>query len=181
MKFVQPIRDTRKLKKIELYLKENNQRDYIMFMLGIYTGLRVSDILILKVKDVTGNFINIQEKKTKKINQVEINPLLKKALKLYVAGKPRGEYLIKSRRGKNKPISRTQAYRRLREAANEFELSNIGTHSMRKTFGYHYYKQTKDIATLQSIFNHGTPKYTLRYIGVDQDRKNKAIRDFRYY
>lgn len=180
MNFVQPIRDSEVLENIEEALKEQNPRNYIMFMLGIYSGLRISDILKLKVKDVTGDFLKVREKKTNKMNLIAINPILKKALKSYVKGKPKNEYVIKSRQGKNSPISRTQAYRILRAVAEQFGLSDIGTHSMRKTFGYYYYKNTKDIATLQSIFNHGTPKYTLRYIGIDQDSKNKAIREIRY-
>ncbi|MCQ6530738.1 site-specific integrase [Bacillus mycoides] len=181
MNFVQPIRNIETLKDIEEFLKEN-QRNHIMFLLGIYTGLRVSDILKLRVKDVSGeNHLVIKEMKTKKYKRVKINPILKKCLKKYITNKPGNDYLIKSRKGKNKPISRTQAYRILKEVANEFNLDEIGTHSMRKTFGYHYYKQTKDIATLQRLFNHSTPEYTLRYIGLDQDTLDNAMNKFRYY
>ena len=52
---------------------------------------------------------------------------------------------------------------------------------MRKTFGYHYYKQTKDIATLQKIYNHSSPSITLRYIGIVQDEIDKAFDNFRYF
>lgn len=181
MNFVQPIRETETLKGIEEFLKPR-KRNYIMFLLGIYTGLRVSDVLNLRVKDVAGkNHLILKEMKTKKNKRVQINPVLKKALKDYTADKSMNEFLIKSRKGKNKPISRTQAYRILKEVANEFNLDEIGTHSMRKTFGYHYYKQTKDIATLQKLFNHATPEHTLRYIGLDQDTLDKAMNKFRYY
>lgn len=49
------------------------------------------------------------------------------------------------------------------------QKTDIGTHTMRKTFGYHYYKRIKDIATLQQIFNHSVPSITKRYIGITQD------------
>ena len=52
MNTVQPIRDLTKIKKIESILKKQNYRNYILFRLGIYSGLRISDILKLKVKDV---------------------------------------------------------------------------------------------------------------------------------
>lgn len=182
MNFVQPIRDTDILKNIERFLKESKTRNYIMFLLGIYTGLRVSDIIKLRVKDVAGkSHLIIRENKTGKNKRVQINPVLKKALKSYIADKHPNEYLIRSKKGKNKPISRTQAYRILKDVANHFDLDEIGTHSMRKTFGYHYYKQTKDVATLQRLFNHSTPEHTLRYIGIDQDTLDKAMHKFRYY
>ena len=52
MNFVQPIRDPVLIEQIEKYLKNKNERDYILFLLGIYTGLRISDILSLTVKDL---------------------------------------------------------------------------------------------------------------------------------
>ena len=182
MNHVQPIRDTVVLKEIEDFLKNKRARDYIMFLLGIYTGLRVSDILKLRVKDISEkNHINIKEKKTNKSKRIPINPVLRRALKIYIKDKPLNDYLIKSQKGKNNPISRTQAYRILREVADEFNLDEIGTHSMRKTFGYHYYQQKKDVAFLQKVFNHSTPEYTLIYIGLDQDTLDKGMNDFRYY
>lgn len=182
MNLVQPIRETETLKAIEDFLKQKQFRDYIMFMLGIYTGLRVSDILKLRVKDVSGkSHIILKEKKTKKQKRIQINPVLRKALKAHIQDKHLNEFLIKSRKGSNRPISRTQAYRILKEVADHFNLDEIGTHSMRKTFGYHYYKQTKDIATLQRLFNHSTPEHTLRYIGLDQDTLDNAMKKFRYY
>jgi hypothetical protein len=51
---------------------------------------------------------------------------------------------------------------------------------MRKTFGYHFYQQTKDVALLQNIFNHSAPSITLRYIGINDDLLDKAIDDFEY-
>ncbi|MBO8430908.1 site-specific integrase, partial [Spirochaetes bacterium] len=55
---------------------------------------------------------------------------------------------------------------------------NIGTHSMRKSFGYHHYKQFKDVAMLQMIFNHSSPQITLRYIGINQDQIDNSYRQF---
>lgn len=54
----------------------------------------------------------------------------------------------------------------------------IGTHTMRKTFGYWYYKQTKDIATLQMILNHSHPEITLRYIGVTDEEIENSLNNF---
>jgi len=179
MNYVEPIRDPQKVRDIQEYLKKESPRDYIMFITGVYTGLRISDILKLKVRDVKDKKqINLRETKTTKQKIVELSPLLKREYTWYCLGKDDGDYLIKSRESPNKPISRDMAYKRLREIAADFGISNIGTHSLRKTFGYHYYNQTKNIAVLQELFNHSSPDITLRYIGIKQDTLNKALREF---
>ena len=189
MNYVEPIRDSEILSNMCLYLKENNDRNYVMFLLGIYTGLRISDILKLRVKDVIDltnkkdkrrikKQIILREQKTSKQKIIKINPILKEPL---AQDKEMYEYLIKSRQGFNKPISRKRAYEILKDLGEIFDVESLGCHSMRKTFGYHYYKQTKDIALLQKIFNHSSPAITLAYIGIDQDRMNKAYTTFRYF
>lgn len=173
---VQPIRDPDVLKMIRSYLKEKNERDYILFLLGIYTGLRIADILELKVKDLKDKtHISIKENKTGKNKTIKIFKRLKKELKGYLENKDPNEYVIKSREGKNKPITRERAYGILKDVANEFKLHSIGCHSLRKTFGYHVYHTTKDVVLLQEIFNHSSPEITLRYIGVKQDTMDFAI------
>ncbi|EKS4344833.1 site-specific integrase [Clostridium botulinum] len=179
MNFVEPIRDTQKVRDIQEYLKRTNERNYILFITGVYTGLRISDILKLKVKDVKGKrFIYLREKKTSKQNIIEINKLLEKEYKWYCSDKELDEYLIKSREGVNKALSRVQAYGIIKNVGKDFGIENLGTHTLRKTFGYHYYKQRKDIGTLMKMFNHSSPAITLRYIGIIQDEMNKARRNF---
>lgn len=182
MNYVEPIRNLDTLENMCSYLKKTNERDYILFMMGIYTGLRVSDILKFRIYDVKDKRqIVLREKKTGKQKFIEINPILKRAIKDYVEDKDPDDFLIKSRKNYNRPISRERAYMILKELGELFDVPCLGTHSMRKTWGYHYYKQTKDIALLQKIFNHSSPAVTLHYIGIDQDRMNKAYTSFRYF
>jgi integrase len=89
------------------------------------------------------------------------------------------EYVFASRQNGGKPITRSMAYRILNGAAKKAGVLEIGTHTLRKTFGYHFYRRTKDVALLQKIFNHSSPSITLRYIGIDQDVIDKAIDGFR--
>ncbi|ABS33134.1 site-specific integrase [Clostridium botulinum] len=179
MNFVEPIRDVQKVRDIQEYLKRTNERNYILFITGIYTGLRISDILRLKVQDVKGKrFIYLREKKTSKQNIIEINKLLEKEYKWYCSDKELDEYLVRSREGVNKPLSRVRAYEIIKNVGKDFGIENLGTHTLRKTFGYHYYKQRKDIGTLMKMFNHSSPSITLRYIGIIQDEMNKARRNF---
>lgn len=80
--------------------------------------------------------------------------------------------------GQNEHITRVQAYRLLNIVAKKIGLEEIGTHTLRKTFGYWFYKKTKDIVMLQKLFNHSSPSITLAYIGIEQDEIDEAYDDF---
>jgi len=177
MNTVEPIRDMDLVMDVADYLKSNNERDYLLFMFGIYTGLRISDILKFRVRDVKGkDAVYIREEKTGKEKKFPINRELKPIIEEYIAGKRDYEFLFKSPKYPNKAISRQQAYNILSAAAKVFGLDGIGTHTLRKTFGYHMYQQTHDAVTLKEIFNHTDISVTLRYIGINQDNKDKLIR-----
>ena len=181
MNFVEPIRDKTTVKDIGEYLKERNEKYYIMYLIGIYSGLRVSDILTLKIRDVRDKSeIKIREKKTGKVKIFPINYELAKELAKYCEGKKDYEYVIPSARAENKAVSREYAYRVIHSAGKAFGLDNLGTHTMRKTFGYHFYTQTKDIVLLMRILNHNDQSKTLRYIGIEQSTINDALRKFSY-
>ena len=93
MKEVQPIRDTKKIDAMKSIMKgESNYRDLLLFVLGINTGLRISDILALKWCSFingggrllkSGDQLNVVEIKTKKIKNFMINKSVAEALKLY--------------------------------------------------------------------------------------------------
>ncbi|PNZ71604.1 site-specific integrase, partial [Macrococcoides caseolyticum] len=140
--------------------------------------LRVSDMLGLKKKDIKDYTIKLREQKTRKQKQIPLYHL-KEDIDRYIQFLEDEDYLFKSNKldseGNSKPISRVQAYRILNHSAKSISLSDIGTHSMRKTFGYHYYKKTKDIALLMDLFNHSSQSVTLRYIGINQDVMNESI------
>lgn len=181
MNFVEPIRDAGTVKDIADYLKEKNEKYFVMFQIGIYSGLRISDILRLKVRDVRGkDKIKIREKKTGKEKAFPINKALADVLEQYCAGKKDYEYLVPSDRAQNKAVSREYAYRVMHEAGEYFGLYNLGTHTLRKTFGYHFYTQTKDVVLLMRIFNHSSEAQTLRYIGIEQTTIDDAMRRFKY-
>lgn len=181
MKTVQPIRDKKKIEAMKTLLKAKNEKYYIMFRIGINVGLRVSDILKLTVGDIRlRDHVTIIEQKTNKHKRFLIPKTLQKELAAYIKSNNMEdeEYLIQSRKGDNKPISRVQAYRVLNDVANQIGLEEVGTHTMRKTFGYWHYKKNKDVAILQDIFNHSAPSITLRYIGITDDMKDDSLKDF---
>jgi integrase len=72
-------------------------------------------------------------------------------------------------------LSRSQAWRLLKKAAESIGLDNIGTHSLRKTFGYQVYKKSGcDLGLVQKLMNHSTSRVTLRYIGIDREAMDDA-------
>lgn len=181
MNYVQPIRDLEVLEEVKIYLRNQSERNYMLFLLGINTGLRISDILSLKKKDVYGlDHIVLREKKTKKRKWLQITPKLQREIKKYCRhlDLKDDDYLFPSRQGNNQSICRSTAYKLLREATEHYGIKHVGTHTLRKTFGYHFYQKTKDVAILQQIFNHSSPAITLRYIGISQDKMDEAMKDF---
>lgn len=178
MEFVEPIRDKEDIERMKRYLREWSERNYILFLFGINTGLRISDLLKLRAKDVAGWYVVIREKKTGKHRRFKMPKKLKKEVREYTRFMDPDDYLFLSRQGNNKPIDRRTADWILKVAAGECGLEHIGTHSMRKTYGYHYYKQFGDVADLMTILNHSSPKITLRYIGVYQDHLDKRASKF---
>lgn len=179
MNFVQPIRDLEKIAAMKKYLLQRSKRNYILFIIGINTGLRISDILQLKKEDLLQTHLKLREKKTRKEKRIRIPPAIRKELIEYAKTLKDGEYAFRSRQGGNRPIDRSTAYRILREAAEYVSLDEVGTHTLRKTFGYHFYQQTKDVAMLQELFNHSSPHITLKYIGVNQDAMDKAMMKYK--
>lgn len=181
MNAVEPIRDKEVIKDIIDYLKHKSDRDALLFMFGIYSGLRVSDIIKLRVRDVRDREkITVKETKTGKDKMLKLNSVLRKEIAVYITGKKDYEVLFKSTRGLNKPISRQQAYNIINNAGKNFGLDHIGTHTMRKTFGYHIYQKTKDITLVQKLLNHSTPEFTLTYIGMTQKTMEDAVDNLRY-
>ncbi len=186
MNTVEPIRDKRLIERMKVQLKGKDEKYSLLFTLGMNTGLRVSDLLLLTVSDVLDtDHVTITEQKTGKKRNFFLNTKMRNEIKKYIKAEKLDDYdyLFPSRKrdanGESKPITRIQAYRVLNEAAEAIGIKDkIGTHTMRKTFGYHYYKRTHDVATLQKIFNHSAPSITLKYIGIEQDQIDDTLKDF---
>lgn len=89
------------------------------------------------------------------------------------------DYLFKGRNGENKPINRVMAYMIINQACKKAQITdNVGTHTLRKTFGYHHYQTFHDVAILQYLLNHSSPSITLRYIGITQDNVEDTLKQF---
>lgn len=177
MSTVEPIRKIEDLKKIEKILSKN-KRNLLFFTIGTNCGLRISDILALNVGDVKGrNYIQITEKKTGKFKKFPINAKLKPMLAEFTKGRKIKEPLFVTK-FKNR-LEWVAAYKIINRACKEAGLEEtVGTHTLRKTFGYHHYQKFKDVAMLQKIFNHFSPEITLRYIGIEQAQIEDSYNNF---
>lgn len=185
---VEPLRTAEEVEQMKWAIRRGNKsapkrpalaaRDELLFLIGINTGLRANDLVRLKIRDVQDtNLFTIREGKTKKRREINVT-MLREEVDRFIGGKRPEEYLFKSQKG-SEAISTTQVYRILNDAADLLERSDVGSHTLRKTFGYHHYKQFKDVAILQEIFNHDSPSITRRYIGIRQDEINESLAAFR--
>ncbi|MCZ0701950.1 site-specific integrase [Natronobacillus azotifigens] len=178
MQTVQPIREKHLIDAMKEKLRETSERNYFLFVMGMNTGLRISDLLPLRVQDVRGKtHIIMKETKTRKNKRFLINMELRNIIVAYTSEMSDEDYLFPSHKT-DLPLQRVQAYKVLNQAANEVGIKDFGTHSMRKTFGFWHYTINKNVALLQDIFNHSSPDITLRYIGINQDIVDKSLENF---
>lgn len=160
-------------------------RNYMIILIGLNTAFRAEDLLQLRVKDINNGYVHIQENKTKKIQNYKMTSQLSNEISKYVKMfdlKP-SEYLFLGQKSKedgkpyNYPITRQMAYKMISRAGEELGFGFVfGVHSLRKTFGYRYIKNGRNLITLMAMYNHSKPEITLRYVmwrneDISKDRK----------
>ena len=189
MKTVQPIRDLKAIRAIKGNLKRKNPRDFLLFTLGINTGLRISDLLKLKVEDVQDErgkikeYLDLTEKKTKKQRLIYLNDEARLALEYFLDKTgiyDLGRYLFISDKTKiNKPISRIRAWQLIQSWCREVGIkTRIGTHTLRKTMGYQMRIAGVAIEIIQEVLGHQSISMTKRYLGITDDEVTKAFKNF---
>lgn len=180
---VEPLKNIKDINKIKTYFRgREDKRDYTIFVVGINIGLRASDLLQLKIKDVLNSdgsikdSVKILEQKTKKVREFKLNKSCKDALEIYIKelNSPGvDDYLFSSRKGGHLTVK--SLHKIIKTITRELNIKgNYGTHTLRKTFAYHIYiNNIQDnltiLHTLQKILNHSTPAMTLRYIGITKE------------
>ena len=174
------------LTKIRKYFSKKEKYVILgLINIGVNVALRYSDLSELKFEDITyENTIKLFEEKTNKKKEVKLNKFCVeeiKKLKEYYHNLKIIKSLSRNILAKNIDRNLTiQSFNRyLKEAQRELKISyNIGSHSLRKTWGKFYYEKYKDIATVMKILNHSSIESTLRYIGIDRKRLHKIYEDF---
>jgi integrase len=171
---VEPIRETKDINLIKKHLS-NKPRDLTLFVLGINTNLRASDLLRLTVGQVKhlneGEALEINEKKTGKPRHITLNKACITAIQALLGSSEYqdGEYLFKSQRGAVLTVSTVSNM--VKGWCREINLrGNYGSHTLRKTWGYHQRVTfDTDLPRLMVCFNHSTQKQTLDYLCIQAD------------
>jgi integrase len=178
---VQPIRDKKDVAAIKEVL-EDSPRDLALFTVGINTGLRGSDLIGLRFKDILtpdGRIklaLDVKEQKTNNYRHIALCNKAREVLSALCSNNGdtnRDDYIFPSRKGGGMTIQR------LHQLVNEWckeagVIGHFGSHTLRKTFGYFHYNQGTDIAWLMDIFGHSSQRTTLRYIGIQQQGIDEA-------
>ena len=148
----------------------------LLISVGVFTGLRVSDLLQLKFNQFIGTeFLNIIEKKTKKDRRIKINSDLKdivERIKLNMNVVDDDQFIFVNKYG-TKPIDKSYVNVKLKELFKKYEIhleGNVSSHLFRKTLGNRALKlnnySNESIILLMELFNHSSPITTKRYLGV---------------
>ena len=190
MNFVEPIRDRKKIAQIKNLLRGQKRfRDLLLFVVGINSALRISDLLQLR----TGHFLDdqgrikrrfwIKEQKRGKRQEVVINDSIRTTLEEYlvaypqIAKNPENCTFFSSKCvDYSHSIKRGQAWKLVTSICQDVGLSGeFGTHSLRKTWGYHARMSGVDLALVMHKLNHESIAYTRRYLGITDDELQAVV------
>lgn len=174
---VDPIRDPTSIARIKTNL-EDKPRDLCLFTLGINTAYRGGELLSITVGQVrnlgAGDTLELKQSKNKKYRATTLNPIVVAAIENWLNQHP-------YRDNADSPLF-LSAYRK--DAITVSRLNhlvkrwckgaglagNYGSHSLRKTWGYHQrVRNGTHIALLMVAFGHSTEKQTLSYLGIQTD------------
>ena len=191
MNFVEPVRDRKKIAQIKNQLRgEKRYRDLLLFVVGINTALRVSDLLQLQIGDfvdeqgVIRDRFWLREEKRGKRNEVIINDSIREVMSEYLAAYPNlvdnpDHFVFFNTKTNvfNDPIKRGQAWKFITGICRDVGLrGNFGTHTLRKTWGYHARLSGVDLALIMHKLNHNSLTYTKRYLGITDEELADVVR-----
>jgi len=179
----EPIRKPEHLQAIKELLK-NEPRNLAVFTFGINTALRASDILRTRLCDVQhlkpGETFTIREKKTQKKRPVALNEATYEAIQNYLRVRPETSPdapLFLSRTGHEKALTVSSLNALVKKWGKEVGIrENLGSHSLRKSWGFHQRKAGTSVPVLMSIFNHSNQRQTLDYLGINEEEIAEAYR-----
>ncbi len=180
---VQAVKDLDTIRLIgHLLMRRHSQQMADIWNIGLNLALRISDLLSIKFSDIEDDRLVLREQKTGKQANIQLNPKALQIIHRIQREHPSHVYLFQSYRNRQAinraphPISRRAVSMAFESIGDELKLA-LGTHSMRKTRGYHLYKTTKDIARVMKMLRHSSEGVTLRYIGITQDEVDQDFKE----
>ena len=185
----EPLRTMKQINLVRSLIETSTDyplRNRLLFDIGINNGIRTIDILALSVDDVLDQNGNpklettIVESKTGKPRTLRFKPKIQAEIKNYLDKRVfKSDWLFPSTKQRDKHLSTQAIYRMFKRISDgEPSLKGLTAHSMRRTFGYQFYKRTHDIVPLMKLFNHSSQAITLRYIGITKEDMDKELADF---
>lgn len=172
---VQAVKDLDKVKLVGYLLeKAYGQQIADIWNVGLNLALRISDLLSIQFSDIKGDRLILCEGKAGKLAKIKLNEKARVIIERIRSEHPDHVYLFQSYRNRwstnraSKPLSRRYVSQAISMIGEEVGL-DLGTHSMRKTRGYHLYKSTNSLARVMKMLRHSSEAVTLRYIGITQE------------
>lgn len=188
-----PVKDDKQLKRIMDYLqykcdhakskikKYQADRNYMLFLIGFNTAFRAEDLLQLRVSDVFKGYFSIKENKTGKWQHFRMNKQLHEEILEYIKkyDLKQNDYLFMGQKKKDTKSGKSWQiiYPITRQNCQDIIFPDVikscgidfkfGLHSLRKTFGYMFYKNGGSLITLMKMYNHDSPDVTLLYVMWD--------------
>ena len=169
-KVTMPIKSIEKIRefKVEVNKGQNGFRNLLLVEIGLATALRISDLLKLKKSNIYDGFISIKTEKTDKAMRLELNPRVHKLVTSYTELLEDEDLLF--------PIGYRQSLKMLSAAAQRADISDFGTHTLRKTCAWQYYNSFgKDLRKTMVLLGHESPTDTIKYLNLDIDEVNKDL------
>lgn len=184
-----PIESTEMVRRWLDIAKEHDAADksggaswYLLLVIGFNTGLRISDIVGLRVEDLRGReYLILQEDKTDKERRIFLRRDVGKRIDELLRDRDPHSYALLSRQrdlgtGERRPISRQRAYAIIKTIAERAGYTDhVGCHTMRKTYAWSLFDASGDnIVLVQKALNHSSQAATMRYLGIDQKDVDEA-------
>ena len=170
---------------VSLITRLENKGEYkfcLLISTGVFTGLRISDLLTLKYNDlINKDILTIREKKTQKVRTIKINPdlsiLVERIYKKLNLTNP-NQFIFLNRFG-NKPIDKSYVNIKLKEVFSKNRIKvdgNVSSHLFRKTLGRRVMEinnySNESLVLLMELFGHSSMSITKRYLGIRQQEIN---------
>jgi integrase len=153
-------------------------RDLALFNLAIDSKLRASDLLKIRVADVSSNGqvnkrATVSQQKTRQPVRFEITERTRKSIDQWIAAGDLDStsYLFPSRQ-RNSPHLSLRQYGRIVESwvsGIGLDSTAYGTHSMRRTKATLIYRRTKNLRAVQLLLGHSSLNSTVKYLGIEID------------
>lgn len=156
--------------------KDENYKFCLLVSIGVFTGLRISDLLGLKYSDLlNGETFLIKEKKTQKQRSIKVNKDLKEIIVRIVQKSKVNdlEQLIFLNKYGTKSIDKSYVNVKLKEIVKMYRIrldGNVSTHTFRKTLGRRVMEvnnySNESLILLMDLFGHSSMSITKRYLGI---------------